>query len=222
MSPRGAILLLVLASLCAPTGATRAEEPKNLSLLKDEIGEYVDSGRYLAEITAVAKSAMAWIEERATSHDPQSAARLTVVFDIDETMLSNLPHMRSLDFGYQSAAWHAWVERGEAPVIEPVRGIYRRARQLGIEIVFLTGRRERDRPGTEKNLRAVELGEYSLLILKPDAAKETSRDFKVATRRRLIAEGRVIIANIGDQESDLAGGFAERTFKVPCPFYLSR
>jgi len=30
----------------------------------------------------------------------------------------------------------------------------------------------------------------------------------------------VIIANIGDQDSDLDGGFAERHFKVPNPFYF--
>jgi hypothetical protein len=29
----------------------------------------------------------------------------------------------------------------------------------------------------------------------------------------------VIIANLGDQFSDLAGGYAERTFKLPNPFY---
>jgi len=32
----------------------------------------------------------------------------------------------------------------------------------------------------------------------------------------------MIIANIGDQESDLAGGFAEKTFKLPNPFYISK
>jgi acid phosphatase len=47
-------------------------------------------------------------------------------------------------------------------------------------------------------------------------------DYKAAARARLAAEGRVIVANIGDQESDLAGGYAERTFKLPGPFYLIR
>lgn len=28
-----------------------------------------------------------------------------------------------------------------------------------------------------------------------------------------------IIANLGDQDSDLVGGHAERTFKLPNPFY---
>jgi acid phosphatase len=33
-------------------------------------------------------------------------------------------------------------------------------------------------------------------------------------------KGFTIIANIGDQESNLAGGLAERKFKVPNPVYF--
>ena len=38
-------------------------------------------------------------------------------------------------------------------------------------------------------------------------------------RRTLAEQGYVIVLNMGDQESDLAGGHAERTFKMPNPFY---
>jgi hypothetical protein len=31
--------------------------------------------------------------------------------------------------------------------------------------------------------------------------------------------GYTIIANMGDQFSDLEGGFSERTYKLPNPFY---
>jgi acid phosphatase len=42
---------------------------------------------------------------------------------------------------------------------------------------------------------------------------------KVEMRRALATDGFTIIANLGDQQSDLAGGFAERGFKLPGPFY---
>jgi hypothetical protein len=48
----------------------------------------------------------------------------------------------------------------------------------------------------------------------------TLRGFKIDTRRKLEQDGYVIIANIGDQNSDLVGGYAERFFKLPNPFYL--
>ena len=59
------------------------------------------------------------------------------------------------------------------------------------------------------------------LICKPDAAKETTGVFKTAARARIEGEGRVIIANIGDQESDFDGGYSEKIFKLPNPFYLT-
>ena len=34
-------------------------------------------------------------------------------------------------------------------------------------------------------------------------------------------QGFLIIANLGDQASDLAGGYAERAYKIPNPFYYT-
>lgn len=59
-------------------------------------------------------------------------------------------------------------------------------------------------------------------MLKPDGPKITAEKFKTETRRKLQTEGRVIIANVGGQVSDPAGGFSERTFKVPGPFYRTQ
>jgi len=81
-------------------------------------------------------------------------------------------------------------------------------RALGVEVIFITGRRERDRRGTEKNLRAEGFGDYAALWFKPDSAKITTEQFKAETRKKIQAAGHVIIANVGDQESDLAGSFA--------------
>jgi hypothetical protein len=45
-------------------------------------------------------------------------------------------------------------------------------------------------------------------------------DFKAPERRRLTEQGYTILISIGDQQSDLDGGFAERTFKLPNPVYF--
>jgi acid phosphatase len=44
--------------------------------------------------------------------------------------------------------------------------------------------------------------------------------FKRAERAKIAARGFTIVANVGDQQSDLDGGYAERTFRVPNPFYF--
>ena len=43
--------------------------------------------------------------------------------------------------------------------------------------------------------------------------------FKSAARGEIEAKGYHIVVNIGDQYSVLAGGYAERVFKLPDPFY---
>lgn len=212
------IRLLGCGAVLALAGcATATREPANLYPHKLEIRAYVARGDYEREIAAVAARAGAWVEERSR----QGGARLTVVFDLDETLLFNWPHMSAMDFGYVAREWDRWVEEAKAPAIEPVREVYRAARRRGVEVVFITGRRENARAGTERNLRAIDCADYAALILRPMEEKGTAAAFKTAVRRKLAGEGRTIIANIGDQESDLAGGFAERTFKLPNPFYFS-
>ena len=213
--PVCALVLLVVSFF-----GVQAAEPRNLSVLKAEIVAYVDSGEYEAGVKAAVAPALEFLAERVTRN--AAGERLAVVLDIDETALTNLPHMRAFDFGYVPPEWDAWVAKGEAPALVPVLAFFQAARKAGVEVFFITGRKESDRPGTEKNLRAAGFGDYAELVLKPNGAKVTTEQFKTETRRQLQAEGRVIIANIGDQESDLAGGFAERTFKVPGPFYQTK
>lgn len=213
----GVVLGLVLG--CGGCVAPGTREPANLYPLKQEIRAYVDSGRYGDDIARVARSARDWLEERVARRG--QGERLAVVLDLDETLLLNWPHMSAMDFGYVPDAWTAWVDKAEAPPIEPVRDFYAAARQAGVEVFFITGRRERDRRGTEKNLRAVGCAEYGALICRPDEVKGPTATFKTAARERLVKEGWVIVANVGDQASDLAGGFAERTFKLPNPFYVT-
>jgi phosphoglycolate phosphatase-like HAD superfamily hydrolase len=211
----GVIGVLALAG-CA--SAPDSREPRNLQLAKEEVRAYVAGGGYARDVAAVAAEARTWLERRVT----RGGSRLAVVFDVDETLLSNLPSMEMLDFGYIPAEWNRWVEQAKAPALEPVRALFRRARELGVETLVITGRRETERDATARNLAAVGCGDFAVLVCRPDSDRGGAADFKAATRARLAAEGRVIVANIGDQESDLTGGHAERAFKLPGPFYLIR
>jgi putative acid phosphatase of HAD superfamily subfamily IIIB len=58
------------------------------------------------------------------------------------------------------------------------------------------------------------------VILLPEGEKFASAaDFKAPERRKLTLAGYRILLSMGDQESDLSGGYAERTFKLPNPVY---
>lgn len=210
---RVGVVLFFLAAI-----GLRAVEPANLATHKAEIRAYVKSGDYDREIAAVAAEAGAWLETRVKA----GGGKLAMVFDLDETLLSNWPEMDREDLGFAREPFNAWMESGQCPPIESVRTLYQTARRLGVAVIFITGRPERFRAGTEKNLRAAGCADYAVLICRPDGAKETSAVVKSAERAKLEAQGYTIVANIGDQLSDLDGGHAEKTFKVPNPFYLSK
>jgi predicted secreted acid phosphatase len=206
-----AVILIGGASGCATT----TREPANLTPHKQQVRAYVESGDYLRDLDRVAARAKAWVEERAA----RGGDKLTVIFDLDETLLFNWPHISAMDFGYVPATWENWVNEAKAPPIESVREVYRTARRLGVDVIFITGRPESHRAGTERNLKAIDCGDYAGLLCKPAGYPGGSAAYKTATRERLTREGRQIIANIGDQMSDLSGGWSEKIFKLPNAFY---
>jgi hypothetical protein len=48
----------------------------------------------------------------------------------------------------------------------------------------------------------------------------TTTQYKSLTRQHIESLGYDIVANFGDQFSDLNGGFADKTFKIPNPIYF--
>jgi len=218
---RRAILIYPLLLTVAAALAATTTEPRNLSLLKQELADYASSGAYLRDVAAVAASANEFLSKRIPA-GPEPGRKLAVVFDIDETLLSNLDHMAANDYGYMPKVWNDWVAKGRVPVLVPVRTIYDTALRGKVAIFILTGRSVRDQSSTERNLQRAGYRHWTRIIYRPanTAPTVTNAAFKTAIRRELTGEGYTIIANIGDQESDLANGYAERTFKLPNPFYL--
>lgn len=220
MHKRVLLLGLALALVFSAPLATTAAEPKNLSALKQQIDTYVDSGDYERGLAKVAAAAAKYLEKR-IPRGALAGKKLAVVFDIDETTLSNIGHIRQNDYGYVPVIWEAWVAEATAPVIAPVKAVYDAAVKGGVTVFFVTGRRASDQRGTAKNLHDAGYLTWERVYYKPNEDKGTSAAFKTDVRREIEASGYVIIANLGDQESDLVGGYAEKTFKLPNPFYIA-
>jgi predicted secreted acid phosphatase len=157
--------------------------------------------------------------------------RPAVVFDIDDTLLTNWEVIKADDFGRVfkgpcrslpdgPCGWIAWDLLGRSPAIPQSLAMYRQARALGADVFLISGRDESQRAATERNLRAAGFDGYRRLILPARGAHYASAaDFKAPQRAAIEAAGYTIVANIGDQPSDLAGGHAERTLLMPNPFY---
>lgn len=214
--------LFALAALLALTFAPlHAAEPANLSLAKDAVNRYLASGEYGQQLTKISVKAGKYLAKR-VARPLKEGEKRAIVLDIDETALTNLSHITAHDFGYVPDVWSRWVASGQARAIIPIQLVYDIAVQNNVAVYFITGRPPADAPGTEKNLRETGYGTWAKIHYKPADHNGTARSFKAGVRKQLIAEGYTIVLNIGDQESDLDGGFAERAFKLPNPFYLIR
>ena len=76
--------------------------------------------------------------------------------------------------------------------------------------IFHTGRPEDQRQATERNLKETGFDGFEKLYMTPNGAKLSSAaNFKTPVCEEIETAGFTIIANIGDQPSDILGGHAE-------------
>jgi acid phosphatase len=207
-----------------------AERIPNLDILKKEIKQYYDCtckcGCYTHDIDVQADRAIGFLRRR-TAHQhthgkPGAREKLAMVFDIDETSLSNYPEMLSADFAYDSKVFDAWVQSAQAPAIPGSLRVYKEAQRLGVSVFFITGRHEDERDATERNLRAQGFENWQQLTLRPaSGGLQSTSEYKSAARAQIVAQGYRIVLNVGDQWSDLkVKPEAEFSVKYPDPFYF--
>ena len=200
--------------------------PLNIDKVKDALRAY-HKGDYPKDMAAVYAVAQSYVESRGGQ-----VKNPAVVLDIDETTLSNWPNLDADDFGFIQdgrcdnlphgpCGFNAWILKATAIAFPPALAFFDAAKSKHIAVIFLTARHESQRRATVRNLKRAGYEGWSKLILKRDKDDSTAGAYKAAARAKLVKEGKyTIIANIGDQLSDLAGGSAECTFKLPNPLYF--
>lgn len=199
--------------------------PRNLGDLKRQVTEYKRSGAYDRDVALAIKKAEDYVERRAAA-----VRRPALVLDIDETSLSNWAQIQANDYGTIVAGpcnlpagpcgLASWQMSAKAEAIRPTLALFKAAKAKNVSVFFITGRNESVRASTEENLRTAGYDGWEELIMRPaDSSTPSASDFKAPERAKIAAKGFTIIANIGDQPSDLNGGYAERSFLVPNPFY---
>jgi predicted secreted acid phosphatase len=205
---------LLQPAVCAPV----QNEVKNLDFFKGRAIEYHDSGRYDKEVMAVDDKAFEYLRGRIANASPKE--KLAVVLDIDETALSNYKDMVQMGFGGTLKQINDAENQGADAAILPTLALYQYAKAHHVAVFFITGRTGDYRPATVSNLEAAGFKDFDGLTMKPDDYELSSViPYKTAARRAIQDKGFTIVLSVGDQFSDLAGGFAERTFKLPNPFY---
>lgn len=214
------LVAILLTLFVVPAAAVAAGAAPKYPATPGELREYRNSGDWDRDISAVAKRAKAWMRKRTRAED--APRRPALVLDIDETSLDNYPCVEEGDFADIESLLASCVVRYDAPAIEQVRSIFRRARRLKVRVFFVTGRPEAIRDGTRSNLReAGYTGHWELKMRPSGYERESIIPFKRSARRAIERRGFDIIANVGDQRSDLKGGYSERRFYLPNPMYFN-
>jgi acid phosphatase len=199
-------------------------ELRNLGELKEVLIHYHDCtggyGCYTDDLRAQTDRAQDALANRLRTR--KAGEKLGIVFDIDETILSNWPELSTLGLGFYQPKEDQWERSEKAEAIPGTVALYKQALEAGLDVFFITGRREGMRQVTEDNLKAQGITKWTKLVLRSDEeAHETALVYKSGERRKIVTEGCTLIMSIGDQWSDLRGEpEAEISVKLPNPFYF--
>jgi predicted secreted acid phosphatase len=196
---------------------------------------------YAHQVESIAAGAA----KKLSNHQKRNASK-AILFDIDDTTLNTYSYEIFSNFVYNPATNAAFVNAGSAqifPAVPGMVGLEHAAEAKGYQIYFLTGRPVTQAAGTLQNLTAAGYDvDPSHVFLKdttaasepwlsgcvvPDPADPSRTKFvcntiqyKSLTRQHIEQDlGVDIVANFGDQFSDLKGGFADSTYKIPNPMY---
>jgi acid phosphatase len=218
-----------------------SEEPAvNIDKHKKRLLAY-QSGDYNNDIVTVMGGARKYVGERVAENRKLPAdqmKRLAIVLDIDETSLSNWDNIKANNFGFipggtcflepgLACGFNEWIAMGAAPAIKPTLDFFNFVKSRNIAVFFITGRRNSQRLATIGNLDREGFQGWAGLRTRPDDQHGSIVPFKSSERAKLVNEEKyAIIANVGDQDTDLvdASGkkdkLVECVFKLPNPFYF--
>jgi predicted secreted acid phosphatase len=203
------LTLLLLFISCA------TEKPVNLTVAREEVNQYYESGKYDEELNAV-------IEDAKKEFDKlEVKSNSVVIFDVDETALNNYGLAELMGFGYVYEMNKKWSAEMKAPAIPQVKELYDYLLGKGAKIIFLTGRNFPEYDVTYQNLLRAGYVEFDTLITQiGNETKMKAKDFKSSKRIWLTKQGNDIIGTVGDQWSDLEGEYHGTQVKIPNYLYL--
>ncbi len=230
------------------SGATQGGEGiPNIDSVKKTIATYYgDPGTGIADETdSPYIREMRSIVDRETRqlrrmHDTavRHGQRPAIVLDADDTTLWTYDmEVADMHFVFDPARQDEWVQDERFAATPSMVGFVNRAQAMGFTVFGLTGRNDDQKTATVQNLTKVGYTAFA-----PDrfftkwtgvgasqqpsyitcaTAKCTTVEYKALTRKHIEQDlGYDITLNVGDQWSDLQGGYADRSLKLPNPTYF--
>lgn len=191
----GTVSAAALVSLAVPAEAATAASTST-TVTATAAAEDVDYDTWQKDCQAVMNQALPYLKQRIA--DTKPGEKQAIVFDIDNTTLET-------DFGF------SYPQPANKPALE----VAKYAQEHGVSVFFVTAR-----PGiiagvTDYNLKYVGYKVSGLYVRGFFDLFKNVADYKTAQRVDIENKGYTIIANIGNSATDLSGGHAEKTYKLP-------
>jgi predicted secreted acid phosphatase len=185
-----------LVALAVPADAATTATSISTTATSTAAAEDVDYGTWQKDCQAVMDQALPYLKQRIANTKP--GEKQAIVFDIDNTTLET-------DFGF------SYPQPANGPVLE----VAEYAQEHGVSLFFVTAR-----PGiiysvTDYNLKHAGYQVSGLYVRSFVDLFKNVADYKTAQRAAIESKGYTIIANIGNSATDLSGGHAEKTYKLP-------
>jgi hypothetical protein len=210
-------------------------------------GTFAPDSSYAKEAEGVAAKGSEKLARVARWH--KSAPAKAIVLDVDDTSLATWNYEIFSNWSFNPATNATYVTNQLFPPVPGMVDMANTASAEGYAIFYLTGRPATQEAATLGNLTSDGIGVDAGfpapttlndgedgLFTKPAVADYpdylkaacagdpngscTTAHYKTATRAHIESLGYDIVANFGDQFSDLVGGFADKTFKLPNPNYF--
>ena len=113
------------------------------------------------------------------------------------------------------------VRVNDQPTIAQTIAFLQYAQRRGVALALMTGRHTAQRAVTAACVEQRGITGYRYLILRPPAESSlTAAVYKAQRRQILERAGWEIALSIGDQVSDMTGGYADAGFLLPNPMYF--
>lgn len=228
---------------------TKGDKIPNVDAVKSTIRTYYNAkdgiadktvSPYITEVKSILAAQESYLAEAYTSVTA-AGKQPALVVDVDDTTLMTYDmEDAAMDFHFDPALQDVWVQGKKFPATPGMVAFVKKAQDLGYTVFGLTGRNSGQETATLANLTDVGYAGFTADTMftkwkspdpKPDyvtcaAASCTTVEYKAGTRKHIEADLKTaddkaydIVLNIGDQWSDLMGGFADRTLKLPNPTY---
>ncbi|MGK5733709.1 HAD family acid phosphatase [Streptomyces sp. URMC 124] len=222
------------------------KEIPNLTKVTDKIkayyGDTVDKNgqhyasrdsNYAKQVADIEKKAKAQLEKVVRNQAGKNGgAKPAIVLDLDDTTLLTYNYELRVGFHFTPESQDAYLKSTDMDPVFGMPQLVNWAQSKGITVFYVTGRDEHQRAWSARNLKnagykpVADTAHFYLKNKKtPPAylscgAKCTTVEYKSGTRKHIESQGYRIVANFGDQYSDLQGGYAQHTYKLPNPMYF--